>query len=189
MLRRIDWSTPRQHPGKDHPLRGGARNPRLGRSAPPHRSRRPALLRLLPPALVDEPLIFVEVALTEAIPGAIAPLLAEDRPPVRDRARPHRRVLFDLQYPARPRRHFVRQFFDQAGGRGIAARIAAAGEVRHAVAGAGLDAVAEGGGRRSALRRRPRAARSSRRRRTGSRTPNWQRRCVPCSSRSPPIIS
>src|ERR1700684_4103708 len=34
------------------------------------------------PALVDEPLIFVEVALTEQIPGAIAPLLAEDRPPV-----------------------------------------------------------------------------------------------------------
>ena len=31
------------------------------------------------PALVDEPLIFVEVALTEAIPAAIAPLLAEDR--------------------------------------------------------------------------------------------------------------
>jgi malonyl-CoA decarboxylase len=31
------------------------------------------------PALVDEPLIFVEVALTEQIPGAIAPLLAEDR--------------------------------------------------------------------------------------------------------------
>src|SRR6202140_2752018 len=34
------------------------------------------------PALIDEPLIFVEVALTESIPGAIAPLLAEDRPPV-----------------------------------------------------------------------------------------------------------
>jgi malonyl-CoA decarboxylase len=31
------------------------------------------------PALVDEPLIFVEVALTEQIPGAIAPLLAKDR--------------------------------------------------------------------------------------------------------------
>ena len=31
------------------------------------------------PAMVDEPLIFVEVALTEWIPGAIAPLLAEDR--------------------------------------------------------------------------------------------------------------
>src|SRR5213079_2044913 len=34
------------------------------------------------PALVDEPLIFVEVALTESIPGAIAPLLADDRKPV-----------------------------------------------------------------------------------------------------------
>jgi malonyl-CoA decarboxylase len=31
------------------------------------------------PALVDEPLIFVEVALTETIPAAIQPLLAEDR--------------------------------------------------------------------------------------------------------------
>src|ERR1700759_1174502 len=31
------------------------------------------------PALVDGPLVFVEVALTEQIPGAIAPLLAEDR--------------------------------------------------------------------------------------------------------------
>ena len=40
------------------------------------------------PALPDEPLIFVEVALTEAIPGAIAPLLAKDREPVPiDRAR------------------------------------------------------------------------------------------------------
>ena len=37
-----------EHSGKDHSLRGGARNPRLGRSAPPHRPRRPALLRLLP---------------------------------------------------------------------------------------------------------------------------------------------
>src|SRR5665213_990771 len=34
------------------------------------------------PALVDEPLIFVEVALTETIPGAIAPLLAKHREPV-----------------------------------------------------------------------------------------------------------
>ena len=40
------------------------------------------------PALPDEPLIFVEVALTEASPGAIAPLLAKDREPVPiDRAR------------------------------------------------------------------------------------------------------
>ena len=34
------------------------------------------------PALVDDPLIFVEVALTETIPTAVAPLLARDRVPV-----------------------------------------------------------------------------------------------------------
>ena len=34
------------------------------------------------PALVDEPLIFVEVALTEGIPSAVGPLLARDRIPV-----------------------------------------------------------------------------------------------------------
>jgi malonyl-CoA decarboxylase len=40
------------------------------------------------PAMPDAPLIFVEVALTETIPGAIAPLLAEQRQPVAiDRAR------------------------------------------------------------------------------------------------------
>jgi malonyl-CoA decarboxylase len=35
------------------------------------------------PQLTDEPLIFVEVALTEGIPHAIAPLLALDRTPIR----------------------------------------------------------------------------------------------------------
>jgi malonyl-CoA decarboxylase len=34
------------------------------------------------PAMVDEPLIFVEVALTRAIPGAIAPILSDKREPV-----------------------------------------------------------------------------------------------------------
>jgi malonyl-CoA decarboxylase len=34
------------------------------------------------PALVDEPLIFVEVALTTEIPGAIAPILTKERDPV-----------------------------------------------------------------------------------------------------------
>jgi len=38
------------------------------------------------PTLVDEPLIFVEVALTEDIPDAIAPLLADGRPPIRTEA-------------------------------------------------------------------------------------------------------
>ena len=36
------------HSREDHPLRGGARDPRLERSAPPHRFARPALLRVLP---------------------------------------------------------------------------------------------------------------------------------------------
>jgi len=54
----------------------------LGRSAPPHRPVDRLCYAFFHPALVDEPLIFVEVALTEAIPGAIAPLLTEDRKPV-----------------------------------------------------------------------------------------------------------
>ena len=39
------------------------------------------------PALVDEPLIFVEVALTREIPGAIAPILAVQRDDRRRRTR------------------------------------------------------------------------------------------------------
>ena len=78
------------------------------------------------------------------------------------RARPHRGVLFDLQHPARPRRNFLRQLPDQAGGRGIAPRIAEAGEFRDAVAGAGLHAMAEAGERCPRHRRGPGAARASR---------------------------
>ena len=88
VLRRIDWSSPGGDPGKDHSLRGGARDPRLGRFAPTHRSGGSALLCLFPPRAVDEPLIFVEVALTLAAPDAIAPLLAEKRADVaKDQAR------------------------------------------------------------------------------------------------------
>ena len=47
VLRRIDWSTSAVDPGKDHPLRGGPRDPGLGRSAPAHRSAGPPLLCLL----------------------------------------------------------------------------------------------------------------------------------------------
>ena len=38
----------RQYSGENHPLRGGARNPGLGRSSPPSRPGGPALLRLFP---------------------------------------------------------------------------------------------------------------------------------------------
>ncbi|MDE2363801.1 MAG: malonyl-CoA decarboxylase [Hyphomicrobiales bacterium] len=82
VLRRIDWSTPASileriiryeavheiHDWND-----------LRRRIDPVDRRCYAFFH---PALVDEPLIFVEVALAEQIPGAIAPLLATERIPV-----------------------------------------------------------------------------------------------------------
>ena len=82
VLRRIDWSTPaiilekviryeavhQIHDWND-----------LRRRIDPEDRR---CYGFFHPALVDEPLIFVEVALTETMPDAIAPLLAEDRQPV-----------------------------------------------------------------------------------------------------------
>ena len=114
------------------------------------------------PALVDEPLIFVEVALTEQIPSAIAPLLAEDRQLVPiERARTA--VFYSISNCQRgPRRNYLRQFPDQAGGGGTAARTAEARQFRDAVAGARLHAVAEKRRRCSAVRRRSAAARKTR---------------------------
>src|ERR1700739_2998475 len=82
VLRRIDWSTPANILEKIiryeavHEIRGWGV---LRRRIDPVDRRCYAFFH---PALVDEPLIFVEVALTESIPGAIAPLLAEGRQPV-----------------------------------------------------------------------------------------------------------
>jgi malonyl-CoA decarboxylase len=82
VLRRIDWSTPANILEKIiryeavHEIRGWND---LRRRIDPVDRRCYAFFH---PALVDEPLIFVEVALTEDIPNAIAPLLAEDREPV-----------------------------------------------------------------------------------------------------------
>jgi malonyl-CoA decarboxylase len=79
VLRRIDWSTPANILEKIiryeavHEIRDWDD---LRRRIDPVDRRCYAFFH---PALVDEPLIFVEVALTENIPGAIAPLLAEDR--------------------------------------------------------------------------------------------------------------
>ncbi|HEY3679857.1 MAG TPA: malonyl-CoA decarboxylase [Bradyrhizobium sp.] len=88
VLRRIDWSSPANILEKIiryeavHEIRDWDD---LRRRIDPADRRCYAFFH---PTLVDEPLIFVEVALTEAIPGAIAPLLAEDRPIVAiDRAR------------------------------------------------------------------------------------------------------
>jgi malonyl-CoA decarboxylase len=82
VLRRIDWSTPANileqiiRYEAVHEIRDWDD---LRRRIDPADRRCYAFFH---PALVDEPLIFVEVALTETIPGAIAPLLAEDRLPV-----------------------------------------------------------------------------------------------------------
>jgi malonyl-CoA decarboxylase len=88
VLRRIDWSTPANileqiiRYEAVHEIRDWDD---LRRRIDPADRRCYAFFH---PALVDEPLIFVEVALTESIPSAIAPLLAEDRQPVPvDRAR------------------------------------------------------------------------------------------------------
>src|SRR6201998_4667600 len=88
VLRRIDWSTPANileqiiRYEAVHEIRDWND---LRRRIDPVDRRWYAFFH---PALVDEPLIFVEVALTESIPGAIAPLLAADRELVpTDRAR------------------------------------------------------------------------------------------------------
>jgi malonyl-CoA decarboxylase len=82
VLRRIDWSTPANILEKIiryeavHEI-GGWEDLRR-RLEPPDRR----LYAFFHPALGDEPLIFVEVALTLAIPEAIQPLLAPDRVPL-----------------------------------------------------------------------------------------------------------
>src|ERR1700757_2492511 len=82
VLRRIDWSTSASVLEKIiryeavHEIRDWADLRR--RIDPPDRR----CYAFFHPALVDEPLIFVEVALTRAIPGAIAPILSDKRDPV-----------------------------------------------------------------------------------------------------------
>ena len=82
VLRRIDWSTPANILEKViryeavHEIHDWDD---LRRRIDPVDRRCYAFFH---PALIDEPLIFVEVALTESIPEAIAPLLAEEREPV-----------------------------------------------------------------------------------------------------------
>ena len=83
VLRRIDWSSPANVLEKIiryeavHEIHGWD-DLRRRIDAPDRRC-----YAFFHPALADEPLIFVEIALTEDIPGAIAPLLAEDRKTIR----------------------------------------------------------------------------------------------------------
>jgi malonyl-CoA decarboxylase len=86
VLRRIDWNTPANILEKIiryeavHAIQDW--NDLRRRLEPADRR----LYAFFHPALGDEPLIFVEVALTDAIPAAIAPLLASDRTELSPRA-------------------------------------------------------------------------------------------------------
>ena len=144
VLRRIDWSTPANILEKIiryeavHEIRDW--NDLRRRIDPPDRR----CYAFFHPALIDEPLIFVEVAFTGGIPRAIAPILGEDGD-IRSRRieREHGGVLFDLELPARACRRELRQLPDQAGGGGSLARIPAALDLRDALAGAGLRELAQ----------------------------------------------
>lgn len=82
VLKRIDWSTPAVILERIiryeavHAINGW--EDLRGRIDPPDRR----LYAFFHPALVDEPVIFVEVALTPSIPEAIGPILAEGREPI-----------------------------------------------------------------------------------------------------------
>ena len=91
-----------EHPREDHPLRGGARDPELGRPAQPARADRPALLRLLPPAARRRAADLRRGGADRGDPGHVA---GAPRP----RARADRGgegddggLLLDLQLPAGP---------------------------------------------------------------------------------------
>ncbi|MEL6220123.1 MAG: malonyl-CoA decarboxylase family protein, partial [Pseudomonadota bacterium] len=94
-LRAIDWSTPAAILEKIiayeavHAIQDWDDLRR--RVAAPDRQ----LYAFFHPALPDEPLIFVEVALTDAIPGAISPILARERAPL-DPARATTAVFYSI---------------------------------------------------------------------------------------------
>ena len=94
------------------------------------------------PALPDEPLIFVEVALV-AWPRRAGPAAARRRRQAgRARRRRHRDLLFDHQLPGGAARHLLRQFPDQAGRRGAEGGAAEPQAILDPVAGPGLSPLA-----------------------------------------------
>ena len=205
VLRRIDWTTPA------HILEKIIRYEAVHEISDWDDLRRriaPADRRCFAffhPALVDEPLIFVEVALTTEIPGAIAPILQKERDADPAQGRDDGGVLFDLELPARARRRLLRQFPHQAGGRGSEPRDPEPQDLRDALAGAGLRRLARPraqkpradrhparGPRASAAHRGARMVRGSRRppRRCGSRCcrPRPITSCAPRPRRAGPSI-
>ena len=119
-------------------------DPRLERSAPPHRSDRPPL-RLLHPQLTDEPLIFVEVALTKTDPTAIG----RCSPPNASRWRSTRARTAVFSSISNTQKglggisfgsFLIKQVVEE-----LRRELPKLRHLRHAVAGAGLHAMAEAG--------------------------------------------
>ena len=107
------------HPRQDHRLRGGARDPGLGRPAPPARPRRPQLLRLLPPLADRRAPDLRRGGADGRHPGRHRRGAGRGAQERRGIAHAHDGgVLLHLQLPGGPARHLVRQLPDQAGGGG-----------------------------------------------------------------------
>ncbi len=109
VLRRIDWHTPAAILEKIiryeavHEIQGWDD---LRRRLDPTDRRCFAFFH---PSLVDEPLVFVEVALMREMPDAIGEVLEEPHGGRGGQAADHRRLLFDLQLPGGPQGHLLRQ--------------------------------------------------------------------------------
>ena len=110
--------------GKDHPLRGGARNRRLGRTQAAHRSGRPAMLRVLP-SEAGRRAADLRRSRADAHPagGDCAAACGEARA-CRAGQGARGGVLFDLELPTGSRGRQFRQLPHQAGGRGDPPRVA-----------------------------------------------------------------
>ena len=146
VLRRIDWQTPAAILEKIiayeavHEIQGWDD---LRRRLDPADRRCFAFFH---PSLIDEPLIFVEVALTRRHPRQHPVAAARGAEERRAHGQAdHRGVLLDLQLPGGPARHLVRQLPDQAGGRGPGEGAREPQDLRDALAGAGLCRLARPG--------------------------------------------
>ncbi len=120
------------------------------------------------PRMPDEPLIFVEVALTQGMSDDVQLLVGREGAARGPGRRRHRDLLFDLELPEGPHRHQLRRLPHQARGRSARGRAAASHDLCDAVAHSGLSPVARKAPRRRG-RHRPHAGRAQGARRAAGR--------------------
>ena len=144
------------------------------------------------PALVDEPLIFVEVALTFGPARRYRAAARREARPCRRGQGACRDILFDLELPAGPVKHQLRQFSHQAG-RSRKCRSCRDRDLRRALAGPRLSRLGEAtdDAGLSSLRRKARGApgrparRPIPRARRGAEDPRAARRLLLLKARRP----